>query len=319
MSMNRKEVDQTTGYATLAATALPAPGAAFDPSTVLWRRRRMGVKRRGSAAVLAICLALLSPFAAAQSDDKVFLDYPMDAEDKLAQQLNNPLANLITVPIQNNFDYGGGPNDDGFRYSLVAQPVIPFELSKDWNLITRTVIPYAYVSNVFPSTESGVGDIVTSMWLSPSQPTSGGLIWGVGPAILLPTASNDRLGNEQWGGGPTAVAVLVRGPWTGLVLGNYIWGMGSAPADRDKVNAGFLQLALAYTAPTRTTMFVSTESIYNGNNKQWTVPLQLGVNQLLRVGGRPLQLGGLLRYYAQAPQGGPNWGFQIRMTLIFPK
>lgn len=78
-------------------------------------------------------------------------------------------------------------------------------------------------------------------------------------------------------------------------------------------------MALAYTAPTRTTVFVSTESSYNGNNKQWTVLLQLGVNQLLRVGGRPLQLGGLVRYFAEAPQGGPDWGFQIRATLIFPK
>jgi hypothetical protein len=78
-------------------------------------------------------------------------------------------------------------------------------------------------------------------------------------------------------------------------------------------------LALAYTAPTRTTMFASTESSYNGNNKQWTVPRQVGVTQLLRVGGRPLQLGGLVRYYAEAPQGGPDWGFQIRVTLVFPK
>ena len=252
-------------------------------------------------------------------DAKVPLDDAMMSEDQLAQQLNNPLANLITVPIQNNFDYGLGPNGDGSRYTLVAQPVLPFELNEDWNLITRTVIPYARVSDVFPSTESGFGDIVASMWLSPSRPTSGGLIWGVGPAILLPTASNDRLGNDQWGGGPTAVAVLVRGPWTSLVLGNYIWGAGSAPAGRDKVDAGFLQLALAYTTPARTTLFASTESLYNGNDKQWTVPLQLGVNQLLQVAGRPLQVGGLVRYYAEAPQGGPDWGFQIRVTLIFPK
>lgn len=269
--------------------------------------------------VLPVFLAAaLAPSPAAAADDILF-DYPMSAEDKLAQQLNNPLANLISVPIQNNFDYGGGRNDDAFRYTLVAQPVIPFQLNEDWNLITRTVIPFAYVSNLFPNTESGLGDIVQSLWFSPSRPTSGGLIWGVGPALLYPTATNDLLGNRQWGGGPTGVAVLVRGPWTALLLGNYIWGAGSPPVGRNSVNQGFVQAALAYTAPTRTTLFVSTESTYEHNTSQWTVPLQLGVNQLLRIGGQPLQLGGLVRYYAEAPQGGPDWGFQIRVTLVFPK
>lgn len=257
--------------------------------------------------------------SAAPSADDVPLDYRMDSEDKLAQKLNNPLANLVSVPIQSNFDFGGGRNDDGRRFTMVAQPVIPFELNKDWNLITRTVIPYAHVSNVFPSTESGLGDSVASLWFSPAQPTAGGWILGAGPAILLPTATNRLLGNGQWGGGPSGVAVLVRGPWTGLVLGNYIWGGGSANDGRPNVDQGFLQMALAYTMPTRTTVFASTESVYNHNDRQWTVPLQLGANQLLRIGGQTLQLGGLVRWYAAAPQGGPDWGFQLRVTFVFSK
>jgi hypothetical protein len=276
------------------------------------------VRYHGRAAAIWMVSTMVALPAAAQDSD-IPLDYAMSSEDKLAQQLNNPLANLISVPIQNNFDYGGGRDDDGFRFTLVTQPVIPFELNKDWNLITRTVIPYAHVSNVFPSTEGGLGDSVASLWFSPAKPTAGGWILGAGPAILVPTATNRLLGNGQWGGGPTGVAVLVRGPWTGLVLGNYIWGAGSAYDGRDSVNQGFLQLALAYTMPTRTTVFTSTESVYAHNDRQWTVPLQLGVNQLLRIGGQPLQLGGLVRYYAEAPQGGPDWGFQLRVTLVFPK
>jgi hypothetical protein len=240
------------------------------------------------------------------------------SEDQLAQQLNNPLANLITVPVQNNFDYGGGPDDKGFRYTLVAQPVLPFKLNNEWNLITRTVIPFAHVDNVFPSSESGLGDIVQSLWFSPSRPTEGGLVWGVGPAILYPTATNDLLGAKQWGLGPTAVAVWLRGPWTFLLLGIHTWGL-DPPDDRQRVNQSFGQIALAYTAPTRTTYFVSTESTYNWNRNQGTVPLQMGINQLFVIDGKPIQFGGLLRYYAEKPDGVADWGFQLRVTFIFPR
>ena len=285
---------------------------------------RTGAKgRRGRLAIAAILAVLAaSAFATPQSveqkDAAPPLDYAMDAEDRLAQELNNPLANLITVPIQNNFDYGGGRNDEGFRYTMVAQPVLPFTLNKDWNLITRTVIPFAYVDNVFPNSESGLGDIVQSLWFSPSRPTDGGLTWGVGPAVLYPTASNRLLSARQWGLGPTAVGVWLRGPWTFLMLGLHTWGI-DPPADRERVNQSFAQIALAYTAPTRTTYFVSTESTYNFNSDQATVPLQLGVNQLLRLGGMPVQLGGLVRYYVEAPVGGPDWGFRLRMTFVFPR
>ena len=146
--------------------------------------RRLAVA--GAMAAFAATAFAQSQMTAPKESD-VPLDYAMDSKDKLAQQLNNPLANLITVPIQNNFDYGGGRDDKGFRYTLVAQPVLPFTLNKEWNLITRTIIPFAHVDNVFPSSESGVGDIVQSLWFSPSRPTEGGLIWGVGPAVLYPT------------------------------------------------------------------------------------------------------------------------------------
>ncbi|WP_376099923.1 transporter [Roseomonas sp. CCTCC AB2023176] len=282
------------------------------------------MKRRLSA------LALLALFAAlpAQAQDVRLYAGTEGAEaappaytgdEALAQQLNNPLATLITVPIQNNFDYGLGRNRDGFRYTAVAQPVLPFQLNADWNIITRTVIPFAHLERVAPDHETGLGDTLASAWISPARPTSWGLTWGVGPAILVPTGTNRFTSTRQYAAGPTAVAVLTRGPWIGLVLANHIWSLGGTPDDRERVSQSFVQAAIAYTTPQRTTYFVSTESTYNATAGQWTVPIQAGVNQLLRVGTQPIQLGGLVRYYAERPEGGSRWGFQLRLTLVFQR
>jgi hypothetical protein len=260
---------------------------------------------------------MLAPVAHGQ-EVNLGLDYTMDSDDKLAQALNNPLASVISVPFQNNFDYGGGRNDRGFRYSMVAQPVVPFKLNENLNLITRTVIPFASLQGVLPTTQAGLGDTVQSLWLSPSKPTSWGLIWGAGPALLYPTATNRFTGARQYAAGPTGVAVVIRGPFLGLLLANQLWSVSPVPEGRARVNQTFIQSAFAYTSPQRTTYFVSTESTYNATIGKWTVPLQLGVNQLIRIGNTPFQLGGLARYYATTPAGGPKWGFQLRLTLVFP-
>jgi hypothetical protein len=205
------------------------------------------------------CLRLL--VARAWGEELPFpLDYEMDADDKLAQQLNNPVADLISIPFQNNFDYGGGRNDHGFRCSLVAQPVVPFHLNADWNLITRTIIPYAHVESVFPNTESGLGDVLQAFWFSPSAPTSWGLTWGLGPAALYRTATNKLISADQWGAGPTGVGVLTNGPFLGLLLANHVWAVGDVPSERARVNQSYVQSAVAYTSPQRTTYFPSTES-----------------------------------------------------------
>ena len=261
-------------------------------------------------ALAAMALALATP-ARAQDGQAA----------ELAKQLANPLAALISVPMQYNRDQYGGANDGAAVSRLNIQPVIPFSLNKDWNLISRTIVPLVDQRD-FPAAamnESGLGDITASLFFSPKSPTAGGWIWGAGPVFLLPTATRDVLGAEKWGIGPTAVALKQTGPWTVGMLTNHIWGAGGNDS-RSNVSATFLQPFLAYTTRTQTTFSANTESTYDWKNEQWQVPLNVAVAQLFRVGTQMLQVQAGARYWAEAPDNGPRgWGYRLQLTLLFPK
>lgn len=237
----------------------------------------------------------------------------------LAAKLNNPVASLISVPLQSNFDFGGGPNDDGFQYKLNIQPVIPVSIGEDWNLITRTILPYIYQEDrIGDSSQSGLGDTLLSLFLSPKEPGPGGLIWGIGPALYIPTATDHLLGAEKWGAGPTALVLWQKHGWTYGALANHIWSY-AGHEDRQDLSSTFLQPFLSYTTKTHTTVGVNTESSYDWENSEWTVPLNAFVTQLVKIGKMPvsLTLGG--RYYAEKPEGGPDWGLRAVVTFVFPK
>ncbi len=244
---------------------------------------------------------------------------PSDNSAELAKKLQNPIAALISAPIQNNFDFGGGPGGDGFQYKVNIQPVIPITLNKGWNVISRTILPVVYQERIVGNTrQSGLADTLQSLFFSPQKPTSGGWIWGAGPVFLLPTATDDLLGAEKWGAGPTAVVLKQEKGWTYGALANHIWSF-AGESGRQNVNSTYLQPFVAYTTKRQTTFTINTETTYDWENEQWTVPLNFMVAQLVKVGKMPIQfqVGG--RYYAEAPKNGPDWGLRFTVTFLFPK
>jgi hypothetical protein len=242
-----------------------------------------------------------------------------DAAAELAKKLSNPVAALISVPLQSNFDFGAGPNGDGFQYKLNVQPVIPISLNENWNLISRTIIPYVYQDNIFGrSSQSGLSDIVQSFFFSPKAPTSGGWIWAIGPVLLIPTATDDLLGAKKWGAGPTALALKQENGWTYGVLANHIWSY-AGDNSRAEVNATFIQPFVSFTTKKQTTYGLNTESTYDWSNSQWTVPLNVSVSQLVKISGKPVQFSFGGRYYAEKPDNGPEWGLRVAVTFLFPK
>jgi hypothetical protein len=243
------------------------------------------------------------------------------SEDDLAKKLANPIASLISVPIQSNYDENIGPNDKGSVWRTNIQPVIPFTLNDDWNLISRTILPVIDQDNVPTSGlgESGIGDIVQSFFFSPKKPTSNGVIWGVGPVFLLPTASDDMLGTEKWGVGPTAVALKQNGPWTYGGLANHVESF-AGDGERAHVSGTLLQPFVSYITKTKTTYGLNLESTYDWNSDQWSVPINLTVSQLLMAGKQPFQIGAGVRYWAESPDNGPEgWGVRLQLTFLFPK
>ena len=243
------------------------------------------------------------------------------SSEELAKKLANPVAAMISVPLQFNYDTNIGPEDDGDRYVLNIQPVVPIAVNEDWNVISRTILPVVSQDDIFPGSgnQTGLGDVVQSLFFSPVRPTGRGWIWGAGPVFLLPTATDTLLGADKWGLGPTAVVLKQGGPWTYGALVNHIWSV-AGDDDRQDISNTFLQPFVSYTTKTATTFTVNSESTYDWEAEQWAVPVNALVSQVLRLGNQLVSVGGGVRYWVESSDAGPE-GFGVRLvvTLLFPK
>ncbi|MQW69801.1 transporter [Sinorhizobium medicae] len=248
---------------------------------------------------------------------------PLRAQDSsadLAKKLSNPIASLISVPFQFNYDHGYGALD-GDKTTLNIQPVIPISLNENWNLISRTILPVTWQDDIAgPSgSQFGLGDVVQSLFLSPATPTESGIIWGAGPVFLIPTATDDLLGGEKWGAGPTVVALKQDGPWTYGVLANHIWSF-AGNKERNDISSTFVQPFLSYTTPDAWTFALNTESTYDWKAEEWSIPINFTVSKLVKIEEQPISLTAGLRYWATAPDNGPEGlGIRLAVTFLFPK
>jgi hypothetical protein len=248
-----------------------------------------------------------------------------DQEADLAKKLNNPVAALISVPIQNNWDFGIGPAH-AMKYTADIQPVIPISITENWNLIIRTILPVIYQEALdnrpgapasVGKSHAGLGDTTQSFFFSPKNPV-GGWILGAGPVGYYPTATTSYLGAGQWGAGATVLALRQEHGFTYGVLANQIWSF-AGQQDRAEVNATYLQPFVAYTTKTYTTFAVNSETTYDWQDHESTAPMNFMVQQVLKVAGHPIAFQAGYRYYIEKPDGGPDWGLRFTVTFLFPK
>jgi len=242
----------------------------------------------------------------------------------LAKAAQNPVADMISLPFQNNTNFNAGPYDKT-QNVLNIQPVYPVHLNEDWNLITRTILPVISQPATAPGQdrEFGLGDIQFSTFFSPKAPTASGWIWGAGVVAQLDTATDDRLGQGVWGLGPTAVALRSQNAWLYGALINNVWSV-SEDSGRNDVNQMLIQPFINYNFPDIPGRYLTFAPIITANweassSNTWTVPLGLGIGQIMKFGEQPVNLQASYYYNVERPDNAANYQIRLQLQFLFPK
>jgi hypothetical protein len=239
--------------------------------------------------------------------------------EELAKKLANPISSLISLPFQNNSDYGIGPRK-GSRNTMNVQPVVPMSLSKDLNLIARWVQPIVSQFNITGEGQSqtGLADAVVSGFISPKE-AKNGFTWGAGPVLLLPVATSNAFASKQFGIGPTAVALKQAKGWTYGALVNQIWGIAGGEG-RPKVNQFFLQPFTAYNWKSGAGIGGSMELTQNWKSSTFSGIFVPTVSGVTKLGKQTVSLAAGPRIPIAGPSSSrPNFGWRAAVTLVFPK
>jgi len=268
---------------------------------------------------LSVCIAgsvLLGVFAAQGAETK-----PTKEEvKKLAKAAQNPIAKMISLPLQNNINTGIGP-DDETQNILNVQPVYPFALGDNWNVITRTILPVISQPGVLTGGKGrvdGIGDLNFTAFFSPAAASK--VIWGVGPALVMPTASDDVLGSDKWSAGPALIVLTMPGNWVIGSLFSEVWSFGGSGAN--DVNLFTCQYFINYNLPKG--WYLSSSPIITANfeassDEAWTFPVGGGVGKLFKVGKLPMNIQAHAYKNIEAPTLGADWQFRIQLQFLFPK
>jgi len=277
---------------------------------------RRGPQVRAALSILAVAVSILCrgvvPAFAQESSAQ--------GTSEVAKQAQNPIANVISVPLENDF-YPHTGIDKNDSYVLEMKPVVPFKLGNDWNLITRTIIPIVQVPDLSPTIQgtSGLGDIQTSLFFSPAK--VGKIIWGAGPVISLPTATEDILGTKKTSIGPTAVALTIQGHWLFGTLVQNLFSV-AGPRERSDVNQMLMQPFVNYNL--RHGWYLTSSPIITANwevsgNNRWTVPVGGGVGRIVHFGKIPVSTYAQVFRNVQRPDGTTSWSTRFQMQFLFPK
>jgi hypothetical protein len=294
----------------------------------VWGNIVLAVVNRGLSAlmvvlVLTVLLVAQDTPIGVPGDQVVMEQRPAAAADAdaLRKAAQNPIASLISVPVQSNSNFSVGP-DDRTQNVLNIQPVIPERVGEDWNLITRIITPIIYqptVSHPFNQGANGLGDINPSFFLSPAKAHK--IIWGLGPTFILPTATNPLLGQGKWSTGPSAVVLSQPGHWTLGALVNNVWSF-AGQSRRPNVNQMLLQYFINYNLAKGwfiTWQPVLTANWEASNGGRWVVPFGGGLGRIMKVGFQPVLL--TAQFYGNAvhPSGTSPWNMKLQISFLFPK
>lgn len=262
-------------------------------------------------ALSATLLSMLAATAVAAEDKELF---------DLAKKVVNPLADLATAPLQYNWDGNIGDDREGTSNYLRFEPVLPLHLDPDWNLITRLFMPMIEQNDVTSGsgTQYGLSGVNLSFFASPTAPVAHGLTLGLGPVVGFP-ATSSALGSQKWSLGPTgAIVWQPPGPWTVGILVRHQWSVGGNATDAD-INETYLQPFLSYTTPDAWTLGINSEAFYYWTDDEASVPINLALTKLYRLGGAALSLGPGVRYWVEDPDSAAHgWAFRFETTLVFP-
>ena len=274
-----------------------------------------------SATLLAIGL---SGAAIAQQAAPSAPTVPSGGIDKveIAKKLANPIANMISVPLQYEYSRGVGTNQAGSEQTLLFQPVMPFDLGGGDTFIVRPIVAGVREVSVQGPTGSpfsgyGIASVTVESFYAPN--TNSSWIWGVGPYLQSPSGNSGKFGSQQTGAGVTAVVLNRKGPWTYGLLGYQSWEVGGNPAFGTQNNL-YGQPFVAYTTKEAWTFTTNMEALYNYDTRRTSNPLYAGVSKVTVIGGLPFSFSAGPMYYVSNTPGGPSgWGARATVTLIVLK
>ena len=263
--------------------------------------------RSAVATVMAMCLMLMARNGCGAQENA----------DDLAKASQNPVADMTSFPLQFNFN-SGGALESRTQLLLNIQPVMPLPLDEHWTLIARTVVPYVNTPLPDGSRETGIADIQAQLFFTPRVP--GKVVWGFGPILSVPSATNDAARTGQWALGPTGVALVTKGRWVVGVLANQLWRIGGDNNGAD-ISQLLLQPFINFNIPKGWS--ISTAPVITANwsaddGDEWTVPLGIGVGKITAIGRQPVSIG--MQYYHNVERPDQGAANQVRFVFspLFP-